>query len=169
MSPVPNNPIDASASFAPRGAVVSLPFCLSEVPSRFLLQSVLRRVYPNVSNPLFCHQSLELCLVINLLKVSPPPICHACARRWQPLRKQIVRLRPRKGTIRRSSDLWRSRRLICQTRTCRWPNGRRLASQGNYAFCAYLRVQWMHYHRVPSYIYLFSVSGPFCCGLLCQT
>jgi len=58
-----------------------------------------------------------------------------------------VRLRPPKGTIRRISDLWRSRRLICQTRTCRWPNGQRLASQGNYAFCAYLRIQWEHYHR----------------------
>ena len=76
-------------------------------------------------------QSLESCLVINLLKVSPPPTCHACVRRWQqPLRKQIVRLRPPKGTIRRNSDLWRSRRLICQTRTCRWPNCQGLASQG---------------------------------------
>ena len=81
------------------------------------------------------HQSLESCLVINLLKVSPPPTCHACVRRWQqPLRKLIVRLRTPKGTIRRNSDLWRSRRLICQTRTCRWPNGQRLASQGKYAF-----------------------------------
>ena len=58
-----------------------------------------------------------------------------------------MRLYPPKGIIRRNSDLWRSRRLICQTRTCRWPNGQRLASQGNYAFCAYLRVQWEQYHR----------------------
>jgi hypothetical protein len=122
-------------------------------------------------------QSLGSCLVINLLKVSPPPTCHACARRWQqPLRKQIVRMNPPKGTIpiRRNSDLWRSRRLIYQTRTCRWPNGQRLASQGNYAFCAYLRIQWEHYHRegttpVIYSIYLFSVSGPICCCPLCQT
>jgi hypothetical protein len=69
-------------------------------------------------------------------------------QRWQqPLRKPIARLYPPKGTIRRNYELWRSRRLICQTRTCRWPNGQRLASQGNYAFCAYLRIQWEHYHR----------------------
>jgi hypothetical protein len=120
-------------------------------------------------------QSLESCLVINLLKVSPPPICHACVRRWQqPLRKQIVRLHPPKGTIRRNSDLWRSRRLICQTRTCRWPNGQRLASQGNYAFCAYLRIQWENYHREghddARHISICSLfQGPICCCPLCQT
>ncbi len=128
------------------------------------------------------HQSLESCLAISSLKVLPPQTCHACAPKWQPLRKQNARQRSPKGITRRSSDLWRSRRPIYQSRTCWWSHGTAFyltseeGGRGDHPFVHHIQAVTASngviiirlrdaYHNICLVLF----SGPICCSLLCQT